>query len=114
MISVLKGLGKRVDHVKEAWNPGCPRYDFSYITDGSYDPEHLKHYCVVQLKLLGYSLDRWCGLKECITFELERSYWAAREALRNEKSPEHQDLPMTTDGDGDTWELEALYEGLEL
>lgn len=114
MIGALKGLDKRVDHVKEVWSPCCPRYDFSHITDGSYDPEHLKHYYVVQLKLLGYSLDKWCDIKECTAFELERSYWAAREALRNEMSPEHQDPPTTTDGSGDTCELEALYEGLEL
>jgi hypothetical protein len=102
MIGALKDLDKRVDHVKEAWSPGRPRYDFSHISDGSYDPEHPKHYYVVQLKLLGYCLNRWCDLKECIAFELERSYWAARETLRNEMSPEHQNLPTTTDGGGDT------------
>lgn len=74
MIGALKGLDKHIDHVKEVWSPGCPQYDFSHITDGPYDPEHPKHYYVAQLKLLGYCLDRWCDLKECIAFELERSY----------------------------------------
>jgi hypothetical protein len=55
MIGALKDLGKRVDHEKEAWSPGCPRYDFSHITG---DPEHPKHYYVVQLNLLGYCLNR--------------------------------------------------------
>ena len=114
MVGALKGLDKRVDYMKEVWSPGCPRCYISHITDGLYDPGRSKHYYVVQLKLLGYSLDRWCNPKECIAFELERSYWAVREALRNEMSLDHQDLPTTTDGGRDTWELEALYEGLEL
>ena len=114
MVGALKGLDKRVDYMKEVWSRGCPQYEISHITDGLYDPRHPKHYYVVQLKLLGYSLDRWCNLKECIAFKLERWYWAAREALRNEISLEHQGLPTTTDGGRDTWELEALYEGLEL
>src|ERR1700722_8922745 len=49
MIGALKGLDKRIDHVKETWSPGCPRYDFSHITDGLYGPEHPKHYYVVRV-----------------------------------------------------------------
>lgn len=114
MTSTLAKLNKRANHVRDIWSLGCPRYDFSHITDGSYDPAHLKHYYVVQLKLLGCDLDRWSRLRERIALELERWYGAAREALKNETVLENQDLPVPTGEEGDAWEPESLYEELEL